>query len=58
MRAQIASGEARIVIGTHALITGDLVFDDLGLAVVDEQHRFGVTQRLALAPRARRRMCW
>jgi len=48
LRAQIASGEARIVIGTHALITGDLAFDDLGLAVVDEQHRFGVTQRLAL----------
>jgi ATP-dependent DNA helicase RecG len=48
LRAQISSGEARIIIGTHALITGDLIFDDLGLAVVDEQHRFGVTQRLAL----------
>jgi ATP-dependent DNA helicase RecG len=48
LRAQISSGEARIVIGTHALITGDLIFDDLGLAVVDEQHRFGVAQRLAL----------
>ena len=48
LRAQISSGEARIVIGTHALITSGLIFDDLGLAVVDEQHRFGVTQRLAL----------
>ncbi|MGA8172385.1 MAG: ATP-dependent DNA helicase RecG, partial [Methylocystis sp.] len=48
LRAKIASGDARVVIGTHALITGDLEFNDLGLAVVDEQHRFGVTQRLAL----------
>jgi ATP-dependent DNA helicase RecG len=47
-RAAIAAGEAQIVIGTHALITGDLAFHDLGLAVVDEQHRFGVAQRLAL----------
>ena len=47
-RAKIAQGDAQIVIGTHALITGDLVFRDLGLAVVDEQHRFGVAQRLAL----------
>ena len=48
LRAQISSGETRIIIGTHALITSGLIFDDLGLAVVDEQHRFGVTQRLAL----------
>jgi len=47
-RAAIAAGDAQVVIGTHALITGDLAFADLGLAVVDEQHRFGVTQRLAL----------
>ncbi len=43
--ARIASGEARIVIGTHALIQEGVVFDKLGLAVVDEQHRFGVLQR-------------
>ncbi len=48
LRNVVAGGEAQIIIGTHALITGDLAFHDLGLAVVDEQHRFGVTQRLAL----------
>jgi ATP-dependent DNA helicase RecG len=47
--ARIASGEARIVIGTHALIQEGVRFARLGLAVVDEQHRFGVRQRLALA---------
>ncbi len=48
LHAAIADGEARVVIGTHALISSDLAFQDLGLAVVDEQHRFGVAQRLAL----------
>jgi ATP-dependent DNA helicase RecG len=46
--AAIAAGDADVVIGTHALVQGDLAFRDLGLAVVDEQHRFGVQQRLAL----------
>ncbi|HSJ31426.1 MAG TPA: ATP-dependent DNA helicase RecG [Longimicrobiales bacterium] len=45
----IASGEASIVIGTHALIQDAVRFHRLGLAVTDEQHRFGVKQRLALA---------
>ncbi|HEX6134493.1 MAG TPA: ATP-dependent DNA helicase RecG [Longimicrobiales bacterium] len=45
----IASGEARIAIGTHALIQDAVQFHRLGLAVTDEQHRFGVKQRLALA---------
>ncbi|ATQ66721.1 MULTISPECIES: ATP-dependent DNA helicase RecG [Methylosinus] len=44
----IAKGEADIVIGTHSLVQSDLAFADLGLAVIDEQHRFGVQQRLAL----------
>ena len=46
--AQIASGEAQVVVGTHALMQEAVVFRDLALAIVDEQHRFGVHQRLAL----------
>ena len=51
-RAQLAAlvaGEIDIAVGTHALFQESVVFRDLGLAVVDEQHRFGVHQRLALA---------
>jgi ATP-dependent DNA helicase RecG len=44
-----ASGSARIVIGTHALIQDAVQFHRLGIAITDEQHRFGVKQRLALA---------
>ena len=44
-RAALASGEARIAVGTHALIQEGVEFHRLGLAVVDEQHRFGVLQR-------------
>jgi ATP-dependent DNA helicase RecG len=47
--AAIASGEARVVVGTHALIQESVTFARLGLAITDEQHRFGVKQRLALA---------
>src|SRR5205823_9329890 len=43
-----ASGEAGIVVGTHALLEEGVTFADLGLVVVDEQHRFGVEQRDAL----------
>jgi len=46
---RLAEGETRIVVGTHALFQDDIAFRDLGLAVVDEQHRFGVFQRLGLA---------
>lgn len=46
------SGEAKLVIGTHALIQDGVRFANLGLAVVDEQHRFGVAQRLALRGKA------
>ena len=45
---QVASGEAGIVVGTHALLEDKVQFADLGLVVVDEQHRFGVEQRNAL----------
>ena len=49
--AAIASGEAGIVVGTHALLEESVEFRDLGLVVVDEQHRFGVEQRAALTAR-------
>ncbi len=48
MLARVASGEAGLVVGTHAVIQDDVVFAKLGLAIVDEQHRFGVAQRLQL----------
>src|SRR6266542_279747 len=47
-RQRIASGAPRIVVGTHALIQESVTFRRLGLAVIDEQHRFGVEQRAAL----------
>lgn len=47
--ADIASGQAKIIIGTHALFQEGVEFFDLGLAVIDEQHRFGVHQRLQLS---------
>lgn len=45
---ELAAGNIDILIGTHALFTSDVTFKDLGVVVVDEQHRFGVHQRLAL----------
>jgi ATP-dependent DNA helicase RecG len=50
---QAASGEAGIVVGTHALLSEQVQFADLGLVVVDEQHRFGVEQRDALRAKGR-----
>ena len=46
--ALIASGEAGLVVGTHAVIQDKVIFKNLALAIIDEQHRFGVAQRLAL----------
>ncbi|MGQ0751890.1 MAG: ATP-dependent DNA helicase RecG [Betaproteobacteria bacterium] len=46
--SRVASGKARIAVGTHALFQDEVRFHKLGLAIVDEQHRFGVHQRLAL----------
>ena len=45
---EVASGEAQVVVGTHALMQEGVAFHDLALAIIDEQHRFGVHQRLAL----------
>jgi ATP-dependent DNA helicase RecG len=53
MVERVASGEAALVVGTHAVIQDDVRFQRLGLAVIDEQHRFGVAQRLEL----RRKLC-
>ena len=47
-KARLASGEAQVTVGTHALFEDDVQFAKLGLAVVDEQHKFGVHQRLSL----------
>ena len=52
--ASLESGEVQAVIGTHALISADVAYRDLGLVVTDEQHRFGVGQRSALAAKGER----
>ena len=51
--AEVASGAAQLVVGTHALMQESVEFHDLALAIVDEQHRFGVHQRLALRDKGR-----
>ncbi|MCA1939448.1 MAG: ATP-dependent DNA helicase RecG [Caenispirillum bisanense] len=51
--AELAAGFLDIVVGTHALFSEDVAFKDLGMAVIDEQHRFGVHQRLQLAAKGR-----
>jgi len=53
IRSRLQSGELAFVVGTHALIEDDVRFHDLAVAVVDEQHRFGVRQRAALDAKAR-----
>lgn len=50
---RVASGQANVVIGTHALFQDEVAFDRLALVVIDEQHRFGVHQRLALRNKGR-----
>ena len=52
VKARLADGRLSIVIGTHALLQDSVVFDRLGLVITDEQHRFGVSQRMALAQKA------
>ncbi|WP_420428498.1 ATP-dependent DNA helicase RecG [Algiphilus sp.] len=51
-QARLASGRVQVAVGTHALFQSDTAFHALGLVVVDEQHRFGVRQRLALRDKA------
>lgn len=51
---KIAEGNARVVVGTHALLEADVLFSRLGLAVIDEQHRFGVIQRSRLKEKGAR----
>ena len=51
--AEVASGDAQVVVGTHALMQEGVAFHDLALAIIDEQHRFGVHQRLALRDKGR-----
>ncbi|MDQ6982440.1 MAG: ATP-dependent DNA helicase RecG [Mariprofundus sp.] len=53
MLAELLSGELKLIVGTHALLTEDVHFKHLALALVDEQHRFGVRQRWALADKKR-----
>ena len=52
LKKHIKNGEVDLVIGTHALITDDTEFKNLGLAIIDEQHRFGVAQRQKLLAKA------
>ncbi len=52
MLAMVASGEAKLVVGTHAVMQDKVIFHNLALAIIDEQHRFGVRQRLALRDKA------
>lgn len=52
--AQLTEGTIRVAVGTHALFQDEVVFNNLGLIVIDEQHRFGVHQRLALRDKGRK----
>ena len=51
--ADLQSGETKVAVGTHALFQDEVVFNNLGLVIIDEQHRFGVHQRLALRDKGR-----
>src|SRR5204862_4505107 len=57
---RLKAGEVDILVGTHALFQADVAFKDLAFAVIDEQHRFGVHQRLALQTKGGKAVpaCW
>ncbi len=61
-RAALAAGALDLIVGTHALLSEGVSFRRLGLVITDEQHRFGVDQRAALAAKSGGRrtgpMCW
>ncbi len=54
VRRRVADGSARLVVGTHALVQESVAFAELGLVIIDEQHRFGVLQRAELSSKGRR----
>lgn len=54
---KIAAGEAKMIIGTHALIQEKVEYQSLALVITDEQHRFGVRQRITLSDKESSRMC-
>ncbi len=54
--ADLANGDIDIIVGTHSLFQKDVVYHDLSMAVIDEQHRFGVEQRLSLSAKAKKTM--
>ncbi len=56
--ARIAAGEADVVVGTHAVLSADVQFADLGLVIVDEQHKFGVRQRRELVAKGGTKAAW
>ena len=58
LKARINSGEIDLVVGTHALITDDTKFSNLGFVVIDEQHRFGVLARETLANKGEADLCY
>lgn len=51
--AMIADGKAQVIVGTHALFQNDVIYADLSLVVIDEQHRFGVNQRMSLGQKGK-----
>ncbi|MFM9587489.1 DEAD/DEAH box helicase, partial [Streptomyces caniscabiei] len=55
---KIASGEAQMIVGTHALFQEQVTFNNLVLIIIDEQHRFGVHQRLSLREKGRFGDCY
>ena len=58
MQAELAGGSIHLVVGTHALVQEPVGFRELGLVIIDEQHRFGVLQRATLRAKGLHPTCW